>query len=323
MNKVKSGKNYLGIAGRVWSKYSTIFVFVILFAVLALLTDGKFASWNNITTILRNSSTVGIIALGMTFVIISGGIDLSSGPVMATAGTVLVFLQRDGTPLGLAILACIAVAAAFGFINGIVITKIKVPPFIVTLAVGIIARSITMYICSGATVTGDNTDTFFKSIGNGSIGTVPTPFIVLVFVAVIMTILLVKTKFGTYVFAVGCNDIAAKYSGIKVDATRVWTYVIAGICVGIAGVIEISRMVAVSSTTTGSNYEFDAITAVLVGGTSLAGGRGTIYGSVIGAIILFFVNNMMIQLDISTYLTGAIKGAVIMIAVLMQARNKN
>jgi ribose transport system permease protein len=323
MNSVRSERNLLNTSRQIWSKYSTIFVFIILFVICSLLTGGKFSTWNNVTTILRNASTVGIIALGMTFVIISGGIDLSSGPVMATAGTVLVYMQKSGIPLAVDILACIAVAAAFGFINGVVTTKVRVPPFIVTLAVGIIARSLTMYICTGATVTGNNTDTFFKSIGNASIFTIPVPFIIMLVVAVVMTILLVKTKFGTFVFAVGCNDTAAKYSGIKVDRTKIWTYVIAGICVGIAGTIEISRMVAVSSTTTGANYEFDAITAVLVGGTSLAGGRGTIYGSVIGAIILFFVNNMMIQLDISTYLTGAIKGLVIMVAVLLQARNKN
>ena len=323
MNNEKVNNKYWIASKQIWSKYSIVFVFAILFLICTLLTNGKFASWNNVTTILRNSSTVGIIALGMTFVIISGGIDLSSGPVMATAGMVLVFLQGNGTPLFLAILACVAVTAVFGFINGIITTKIKVPPFIVTLAVGIIARSITMYLGNGATVTGNNQDTFFKSIGNGNIITIPTPFIIMIVVAIILTILLTKTKFGTFVFAVGCNDLAAKYSGIKVDRIKVWTYIIAGICVGIAGTIEISRMVAVSSTTTGSGYEFDAITAVLVGGTSLAGGRGAIFGTVIGAIILFFVNNMMIQLDVSTYLTGAIKGAVIMIAVLLQARDKN
>lgn len=323
MNIVKSERNQMRIVKQVWSKYSILFVFIILFALCALLTGGKFAEWKNITTIFRNSSIVGIIALGMTFVIISGGIDLSSGPVMATAGLVLVNLQKNGTPLVLAILACIAVGAAFGFINGIITTKVKVPPFIVTLATGIIARSLTMYIGNGATVTGNNQDTLFKSIGNGNVLTVPTPFIIMVVVAILLTVLLIKTKFGTFVFAVGCNEMAAKYSGIKVDRIKILTYVIAGICVGIASTIEISRMVAVSSTTTGNGYEFDAITAVLVGGTSLSGGRGAIYGTVIGAIILFFVNNMMIQLDVSTYLTGAIKGAVIMIAVLMQARNKN
>lgn len=323
MNSVKSEKNQLGMVKQVWSKYSIVFVFIILFAICALLTGGKFAQWNNITTIFRNSSTIGIIALGMTFVIISGGIDLSSGPVMATAGLVLVYLQKSGTPLVLAILACIAVGAAFGFINGIITTKVKVPPFIVTLATGIIARSVTMYLGNGATITGNNQDTFFKSIGNGSWLTVPTPFIVMVVVAILLTVLLIKTKFGTFVCAVGCNETAAKYSGIKVDRIKILTYIIAGICVGIASTIEISRMVAVSSTTTGDGYEFDAITAVLVGGTSLAGGRGTLYGTVIGAIILFFVNNMMIQLTISPYLTGAVKGLVILIAVLLQSRSKN
>ena len=325
---------FADVAKRIWSKYSIVFVFIVLFVLLAIATEGRFSEWGNVTTILRNSSTVGIIALGMTFVIISGGIDLSSGPVLATAGTVLVFMQGSGQfPLFICMLAAIGVAMAFGFINGIVTTKVKVPPFIVTLATGIIARSITMYVCNGATVTGDNTDTFFKSIGNGSLVlvpaekgpgfSIPTPFIIMVLMAVLLTILLVKTKFGTFVFAVGCNEEASKYSGIKVDRTKIWTYMVAGICVGIASIIEISRMVAVSSTTSGSGYEFDAITAVLVGGTSLAGGRGTIYGTVIGAILLFFVNNMMIQLDISVYLAGALKGAVIMIAVLLQARNKN
>lgn len=320
---LKNKSHLLDVSKNIWAKYSTIFVFIILFSILAMLTDGRFASYNNITTILRNASTIGLIALGMTFVIVAGGIDLSSGPVMATAGMVLVFLQGSGTPLPLAMLACILVATSFGFINGIITTKAKVPPFIVTLAVGIIARSVTMYLGRGATITGDNTDTLFKTIGNGSILTIPIPFIILMVVAAILTVLLVKTKFGTFVFAVGCNEVAAKYSGIKVDNIKILTYVIAGICVGLAGIIETSRMVAVSSTTTGSYYEFDAITAVLVGGTSLMGGQGTIYGSVIGAVILFFVNNVMIHLKISTYLTGAIKGAVIMIAVLLQARNRN
>jgi ribose transport system permease protein len=321
---VKERNSFNDLSKRLWSKYSIVVVFIVLFALCAIITGGKFSEWNNVTTILRNASTVGIIALGMTFVIISGGIDLSSGPVMATAGTVLVFMQGSGQfPLFVSILACIVVAALFGLLNGVITTKVKVPPFIVTLATGIIARSITMYICKGATVTGDNTDKFFKSFGNGSIISIPTPFIIMIVVAVILTILLTKTKYGTFVCAVGCNEEAAKYSGIKVDRTKIWTYIIAGMCVGIAGTIEISRMAAVSSTTSGSNYEFDAITAVLVGGTSLAGGRGTIYGTVIGAILLYFVNNMMIQLDISTYLTGALKGAVIMIAVLLQARNSN
>lgn len=305
-----------------WTKYSVVFVFIIIFLLLTAVTGGRFARWNNVTTILRNASTIGIIAIGMTFIIISGGIDLSSGSALAISGMVFVFIQKSGrVPLVVAMLACIAVAALIGLINGAIITKAKVPPFIVTLAVGIIARSVTMYLANGATITGNNRDTLLKSIGNGSLFTIPIPFIILLVLAIIATFLLTRVSFGTYVSAIGCNEGASLYSGIKVDRIKILAYVFGGACVGIASIIEASRMVAVSSTTSGVGYEFDAITAVLVGGTSLAGGRGTIYGTVIGIILLFFVNNMMIQLDISTYLAGALKGAVIMIAVLLQSRN--
>lgn len=319
MNKGKE-KAAVSTWKNLWTNHSIIFVFIALFLLCTILTGGKFAQWKNVTTILRNASTVGMIALGMTFVIISGGIDLSSGPVMAIAGMVLVFLHKAGTNRFICMLACIIVAAVIGLINGLIITKVKVPPFIVTLAVGIIARSVTMYLCNGATVTGNNRDAALKFIGNGTILSIPTPFWLLLIVAVLLTLLLTKTSFGTYVCAVGCNENAARYSGIRVDYIKIWTYVIAGICVGLAAIIESSRMVAVSSTVSGDGYEFDAITAVLVGGTSLNGGRGKIYATVIGIILLFFVNNMMIHLDISTYLTGALKGAVIMIAVFLQAR---
>lgn len=318
--KVNDKHSSMNTLKKIWTNHSIIFVFIALFLLCTIATGGKFAQWKNITTILRNASTVGMIALGMTFVIISGGIDLSSGPVMAIAGMVMVFLHKAGMHLLICMGACILTAALIGLINGLIITKVKVPPFIVTLAVGIIARSVTMYLCNGATVTGNNRDTVLKSIGNGTILSVPTPFWILLIAAVILTILLTKTSFGTYVCAVGCNENAARYSGIRVDRIKIWTYVIAGICVGIASIIEASRMVAVSSTVSGDGYEFDAITAVLVGGTSLNGGRGKIYATVIGIILLYFVNNMMIQLDISTYLTGALKGAVIMIAVFLQAR---
>ena len=328
MNNKLNGKTLNNRDGwtweRIWSEYSIVFVFIILFGVCAILAGPRFYAINNVTTIFRNASTIGIIALGMTYVIISGGIDLSSGSVVGAVGTVFIFMQRSGTfPLIVSMLAAVVVAVFFGFINGITITKAIIPPFIVTLAVGTIARSVTMYLCKGATVTGDNTDTFLKNIGNGSILGIPIPFIVMIVMAVILTIVLTKTKFGTYVFSVGCNEKAARYSGIKVDKIKIGTYMILGVCVGIASTIEMSRMVAVSSTSSGIGYEFDAITAVLVGGTSLSGGRGTIYGTVIGAILLQFVSNMMIMMNISIYLTGLLKGAVILIAVLLQSRDRN
>ena len=311
----------------IWRDYSVVVVFVVIIGICGAFAP-RFLTPGNLLNILRNTSIVGSIALGMTFVIIAGGIDLSSGPVFATAGAVLIFLQRmknpDGTPLlplFVAVLACCAVAMTFGFLNGMVITKAKLPPFIVTLAVGIIARSVTMYICRGATIMGNNIPQFNR-IGSGSIFSIPIPFIVVIVMAVVFHILLTRTKYGTYVFAVGGNENAARYSGIKVDRIRIITYMLVGLCTGMAATMEMSRMVAVAAATSGSQYEFEAITAVIVGGTALSGGRGRLVGTIVGFIILGIVNNMMIMLNISPYLSGAVKGAVILFAVLLQRRER-
>jgi ribose transport system permease protein len=311
----------------IWRNYSVLVVFIAIIGICAIAAP-RFILVDNLLNILRNTSTVGAIALGMTFVIIAGGIDLSSGPVMATAGAVLILLQRmvntDGSPampLIVPVVACLAVATAFGFLNGIIITKAKLPPFIVTLAVGIIARSLVMYFMRGATVMGNNIPQF-TGIGNGSLFSIPIPFILVVGVAIVFHILLTRSKFGTYVFAVGGNENAARYSGINVDRIRIATYMIVGLCTGMAATIEMSRMAAVAAATSGSQYEFEAITAVIVGGTSLSGGRGRLIGSIVGFIILGIVNNMMIMLNISPYLSGAVKGAVILFAVLMQRRER-
>jgi len=316
---VKSnGKNFFKM---VWKEYSVVVIFIVVFAVCAIIAP-KFATANNLRAVLRNISTIGMISLGMTFVLIAGGIDLSSGAVLATSGTVLILLQGSGAvPLWVAIVACIAVAVGFGFINGIIITKTNMPPFIVTLAVGIIARSVTMFITKAATITGNNVPEF-TNIGNGSFLGVPNPFLIVLIAAVLLTILLTKTKFGTYVFAVGGNETAAKYSGIKVDKIKILTYMLLGLCVAVAATIEMSRMAAVASTTSGSMYEFEAITAALVGGTPFAGGRGKIIGTVVGFLILGIISNIMIMKNISPYLNGAVKGGVILLAVLFQRRER-
>jgi ribose transport system permease protein len=311
----------------IWRNYSIVVVFFVILGICGLAAP-RFLTPGNLLNILRNTSIVGSIALGMTFVIIAGGIDLSNGGVFAAAGAVLILLQRmkavdgsPGLPLFIPILAACAVATAFGFINGAVITKAKLPPFIVTLAVGIIARSVTMYIARGATVMGNNVPQF-NQIGSGSVLSIPIPFLVVIVMAILFHILLTRTKFGTYVFAVGGNENAARFSGIKVDRIRIFTYMLVGLCTGIASTMEMSRMVAVAAATSGSQYEFEAITAVIVGGTSLMGGKGRLIGTIVGFIILGIVNNMMIMLNISPYLAGAVKGAVILFAVLMQRRER-
>jgi len=323
----RADSRLLQLGKNIWRNYSIVLMFVAILIICGIFAP-RFLRPQNLLNILRNTSIVGSIALGMTFVIIAGGIDLSSGPVLATSGAVLIFLQRmvnpDGSPmvpLPLAILACCAVAVAFGLLNGVVITKAKLPPFIVTLAVGIIARSITMYVCRGATIMGNNIPQFTQ-IGSGSLLGIPIPFIVVIVMAVLFHIFLTRTKYGTYVFAVGGNENAARYSGIKVDRVRIITYMLVGLCAGIAATMEMSRMAAVAAATSGSQYEFEAITAVIVGGTALSGGRGRLLGTIVGFIILGIVNNMMIMLNISPYLSGAVKGAVILFAVLMQRRER-
>jgi ribose transport system permease protein len=333
----KTANPVLELVKRIWRDYSILVVFVAIIAICGIAAP-RFILLDNLLNILRNTSTVGAIALGMTLVIIAGGIDLSSGPVLAVSGAVLILLQRmvtpEGTPLvplAVAILACLAVATAFGFVNGIIVTKAQLPPFIVTLAVGIIARSLVMYFMRGATVMGNNIPQFTR-IGNGSLfkfkagefafGGIPIPFLVVIGMAIVIHIVLTRTKFGTYVFATGGNENAARFSGIKVDRIRIATYMLVGFCTGVAATIEMSRMAAVAATTSGAQYEFEAITAVIVGGTSLAGGKGRIVGSIVGFIILGIVNNMMIMLNISPYLSGAVKGAVILFAVLMQRRER-
>jgi len=322
LNQTSIKPNWKNFFKMLWREYSVVVVFIGVFIACTIITQGKFASVNNIMAILRNISTIGMISLGMTFVLISGGIDLSSGPVLATAGAVLIILQgTPNVPLWVAILACCGVGVGFGFVNGIIITKTKLPPFIVTLAVGIMARSIVMFFTKGATITGKSVHEF-TNIGNGNILGVPIPFLIVVIAAILLTILLTKTKFGTYVFAVGGNENAAKYSGIKTDKIKVLTYMLLGLCVAIAATIEMSRMAAVASTTSGNMYEFEAITAAIVGGASISGGRGKIVGTVVGFLILGIISNMMIMMNISPYLNGAVKGLVILLAVLFQRRER-
>ncbi len=325
--KQSIGNRLLHIVETIWRDYSIIVMFAAILGICGILAP-RFLNPDNLLNILRNTSTIGAIAIGMTFVIIAGGIDLSSGPVLATAGYVLIVLQgmvrpdhSSVVPLWLAVFACAAVATGFGFLNGFIITKAKLPPFIVTLAVGIIARSVVMYMGRGATIMG-NKVTEFTNIGNGSVFFIPIPFIIVVAMAFFLHIILTRSKFGTYVFAVGGNENAARYSGVKVNGIKIATYMLVGLCTGVAATIEMSRMAAVAATTSGANYEFEAITAVIVGGTALTGGKGRLIGTVVGFIILGIVNNMMIMLNISPYLSGAVKGAVILFAVLMQRRER-
>ena len=300
----------------------TLFIFVACYFLDYFFGTGRFLTVGNLMAIVRNASFVGIIALGMTFVIIAGGIDLSAGHIMATSGAALIVLQANPeNPLLLALLACVVVAVAIGALSGTIITKANLPPFIVTLAIGIFFRSVTMFFLQGASVQGHVVPEF-TNIGMGSIGIIPNPFIAFLLLAGILGFILKYTKFGSYVYAVGGNENAARYSGINVDRVRLFTYMLLGLCIGIAAVFNFSRMASVSAALSGYLYEFDAITAAVIGGTALSGGRGRIIGTIMGVLIITVVTNILIMLNMSPFLQGATKGLIILAAVLLQKQSK-
>ena len=303
-----------------WTEHSIVLVFVVIFTICVIIAPPRFFTVSNFMTILRNASIIGVIAVGMTFVIIAGGIDLSAGHVVAVSGSVLILLQRnESIPLWVTILACFAVGTAVGLLNGVIVTKFKVPAFIVTLAIGTIARSITMWMLEGRTIMGRNVPEFTE-IGGGSIGIVPNALIVWGVISIILGCVLAFTKFGSYIYAVGGNENAARYSGINVDKIRIAAYALTGLSVGIAALLSMSRMAAVSPPTSGMLYEFDAITAAVVGGAALSGGKGRVYGTFLGMILIAIVSNLMIMMQISPFLSGTVKGVIILLAVLLQRK---
>lgn len=305
-----------------FAEYSIIVVTVVVFIISGLIAP-RFLTANNILLVLRHSSVIGVIALGMTFVIIAGGIDLSSGHVLAMAGTILLILQgNENIPLWVAILACFGVSTAAGFLNGIIITRLRLPFFIVTLAVGTIARSLTLFVTNGVSVDGRRVPEF-TNIGNGSLGIIPYSVIIWIVLAIILGCVLAFTKFGSYVYAVGGNEIAAKYSGIATDKIKIAAYTLTGFCVGISALLNFSRVAAILPGSAGNMFEFDAITAVVVGGTALSGGRGKILGTFFGMLIIGVVSNLLVMFQVSPFLTGFVKGSLILLAVLFQRRDRN
>ena len=300
----------------IWQEHSYILALFVLIIFATIFSD-SFLQPQNLMNVFRRISTVGLIALGMTFVIIGGEIDLSVGAVLAMIGGVIIALFNTGLPLIISILGGVVVGAIIGFINGYIISKFRLASFIVTLATMAIARSLIVYIADGSSIIGPMTNKFTR-IGNGNIGIIPIPAIIFVVAAILLHILLAKTKFGRFVYAIGDNEKAAKYSGIKVNKIRILTFVIIGVCVALAATIESSRLASISSSSSGRLYNLDAIAAVIIGGAPLSGGQGKILGTVVGVIILGVISNVMNLVNISPYLAGTVKGLIILGAVMIQ-----
>lgn len=306
-----------------FEKYGPLFALVVLF-LLSSVSSPYFLQVENLLNILRQVSYTGIIGLGMTFVIISGGIDLSVGSMTALLGGLVIMAVNwlGGGPLAIlgAIAAGLVLGAVAGGLNGFLITKGKVTAFIVTLGTLAIFRSLTLQISNAGEFRSESS--IYPNLGMGSFLGIPIPVWVFLGLALLFGVLLNRTRFGRYICAVGSNEKVATYSAINVDRVKFFAYVIAGVTVAISAVLLSSRLNSISSTNAGVNFELDAISAVIIGGTPMTGGTGTISGTVIGAVLLGIVNNMLNMLGVSPYLQGTVKGLVIIGAVLIQRRGK-
>lgn len=299
---------------------------VLALIVLALITtvmNPSFLDPNNLLNLLRQVSINGLIAFGMTFVILTGGIDLSVGAILALTSALSAMMITSGVPTLIAMLIGIIFGGLLGGLNGLLITKGGAAPFIASLATMTIFRGATYVFTDGNPITSKvmNDSFIFQFIGRGYFFGIPVPVIIMLISFFVLYILLHKMTFGRKTYALGGNEKAAFVSGIKVNLTKTWIYVISGIMSSAAGMILISRLSS-AQPDAGTGFEMDAIAAVVLGGTSLAGGRGRIFGTLIGALIIGTLNNGMNLIGISSFYQQIVKGIVIIIAVLIDRRKK-
>ena len=300
---------------------------LILLCGLGALLNGDFATLDNGLNVLTRTAFIGIIAVGMCFVIILGGIDLSVGSMAALiAGCVIMFINWAAGALGSPLLAVVCGAglavllgAVFGLIHGVLIAKGRIEPFIVTLGtLGIFRAYLTYFADGGALTLENNLADIYAPVYYGSLAGVPIPVVVFLLVAIVGAVILNKTAFGRHVQAIGSNETVARYAAVDVERVKILTYMLLGICVGIATLLYVPRLGS-ASPTTGLLWELEAIASVIVGGAALKGGHGSITGTVIGAILLSVISNILnLTSLISVYLNAAVQGFVIITVAFLQ-----
>lgn len=300
------------------SKYKSLIGLVLLCIVITIVTP-NFLSVSNITNVFTQVSVNAIIAIGMTFVILTGGIDLSVGSTLAISGAVGASIVKSTGNVFLAIIVAAVIGIAVGLINGLLVSKGKLQAFIVTLATMTIFRGATLVFTDGTPIS--KLPEAFVKIGNGKLGFMPIPVIITIIIAIIAVYALSQTRFGRYLYALGGNEDASRLSGINTDKIKTLVYVVSGFASAIAGVIITSR-IGSASPNAGTGFELDAIAAVVIGGTSLAGGEGTITGALIGALIIGVLNNGLNLMNVSPFYQSIVKGLVILIAVLLDKKSR-
>lgn len=294
---------------------------LIIFSIILGFINDNFFTLNNMLNLLRQVSVNALIAFGMTFVILTAGIDLSVGSTLALGSALTAGLLTSGMDPMLAVMIGLMIGFALGAINGIVITKGKVAPFIATLATMTIYRGATLVYTDGMPITGLSDSFSFEMIGKGYLFGIPFPVIIMIVAFFILYFVQRKTVFGRQVYAVGGNEDAARLSGIKTDRVKIWVYSITGMLAVLAGIIITSRLDS-AQPTAGTSYELDAIAAVVIGGTSLAGGRGRIAGTLVGALIIGVISNGLNLLNVSSFYQQIVKGGIILVAVLFDRSEK-
>ena len=307
-----------------FSRFQSLIALVALCIFLSIRAD-NFLTADNGLNVLRQTAVNICIATGMTLIILTAGIDLSVGSVLALCGAIAAGLLKNGltipsadlfigfTILGV-VLAGVLIGAVLGFFNGFVITKFKVPPFVATLAMLTIARGFTMLYTKGQPISNLGSD--FAVIGTGWWLGIPVPVWIAAAVVLFAVFITQQTKLGRYIYAIGGNETAAKFSGINITKVKITVYAIGGALAAIGGIIVTSRLNS-AQPDAGNSYELDAIAAVVIGGTSLSGGKGTVLGTVMGALIIGVLNNGLVLLNVTPFWQQVVKGAVILLAVII------
>jgi ribose transport system permease protein len=310
-------------------RFQSVLALTLLVIGLSLASD-RFLRVDNTMNVLRQISSNVCLSTGMTMIILSGGIDLSVGSMLAFTGVIAAGLMKNGItlePFGVqvqftclgGIVAALVVGTILGSCNGIAITRFRLPPFVATLGMLSIARGLTMLWTGGFPITSLGDD--FGKLGTGYLLGIPMPVWIAAVVVAIFVVVTQRTRFGRYLYAIGGNERAAELSGINVPRAKLMVYAIGGMLAGVAGLLETSRLDS-ATPNAGNGDELDSIAAVVIGGTSLSGGRGSIFGTVLGCLIIGVLNNGMVLLEVSAFWQPVVKGVVIIVAVAIERAHR-
>lgn len=292
-----------------------VLIALVILIILFSIADPHFRTFDNFMSLIRQSSINGFIAFGMTCVILTGCIDLSVGSVLALTAAFCASFIKAGMPVLIAMLLALVIGTIFGLISGLMVTKWRLQPFIATMITMTVYRGFTLIFTNGKPISNLGDSALLKFVGKGSVLGIPFPVILFIIVFLIFMFVLDKTTFGRKIYATGSNAASAKLAGVNVNKTKIIAYAISGCMAALSGLILLSRLGS-AQPTSGDGYELDAIAAVALGGTSMNGGRGRIWGTMVGILIIAVLNNGLNIMNVSSYWQSVVKGVVILIAVL-------